>query len=332
MVTDDNFYMQLALDAAWSYQGLTFPNPAVGCVIVDSQGKLLSIGAHHKAGSAHAELHAVMDALKSLNPTLTFPKNASEQHAYACQNHGDLLKNATVYVTLEPCNHQGSTPPCALLLQSLNVKRVVIGMMDPNPKAAGGKEGLEEAGIEVICGIMEEACRDLLEPFMMWQKGTFSFFKIAMHQNGVIDGGIVTGRDSRMLVHRLRSKTNLLVIGGNTVRVDRPTLDARMCQGKAPDVLIYSRQKDFDQTIPLFSIANRKVMIDDSFKILDDYSFVMIEGGSGMSASLPKETTWYLLFHSPNFKEGISLNITKNLRLLWQGRCGDDSYGWYKER
>lgn len=330
MVIDDNFYMQLALDAAWPFQGLTFPNPAVGCVILDSQGKLLSIGAHEKAGDAHAELNAVTQALLHLDPSLTFPKEASKKHAFICENHADLLKDASVYVTLEPCNHHGSTPPCSMLLEALHVKRVIIGMMDPNPKAAGGKERLEKAGIEVCCGVKEASCRELLEPFITWQQGTFSFFKIAMHQNGVIDGGAVSCKESRILVHKLRDKTDLLVIGGNTVREDRPLLDARLCEGKAPDVLIYSHKTEFDTSIPLFDIPNRNVMIESSYERLKKYRFVMIEGGFGMIKALPKETSWYLIFHSPHFKKGCAIDVSQDLRLLWQGRSGDDCYGWYK--
>ena len=331
MVIDDNFYMRLALDAAWPYQGLTFPNPAVGCVILDANGRLLAKAAHQKAGEAHAELRAVMQALQLLNPTLDFPKTASEQHAFVCEHHQNLLQNATVYVTLEPCNHYGSTPPCALLLQTLHVKRVVIGMLDPNVKASGGKERLKKAGIEVVSGVLEDACHDLLEPFIVWQQRSFSFFKLGMSNNGVIDGGVVTSNASRTFVHRLRDKTDLLVIGGNTVREDRPTLDARLCNGRAPDVLIYSHHQSFDAEIPLFAIGSRKVMIESTFASLENYRFVMIEGGFGMSHALPQNTTWYLLFHSPHFKEGKALHVNKSLRLLWQGRCGEDSYGWYKE-
>ena len=330
MVINDNFYMQLALDEAWKYQGLTFPNPAVGCVIVDKNGTLLSIEAHIKAGEAHAEVRAVMSALKKLNPSLEFPQNAVKQHEFICKNHQNFLKDATVYVTLEPCNHYGSTPPCALMLATLHVKRVVIGMLDPNNEAAGGKKRLENDKIKVTCNVLENECQELLEPFIAWQNGNFSFFKLAQSVNGVIDGGIITCKASREFVHKLRDRTDLLIIGGGTVREDYPTLDARLCGGRAPDVLIYSRQREFDKDMPLFKIPKRKVHIRSDFEKLKDYKFIMIEGGYGMIHSLPIQTKWFLLFHSPNFKEGRTVHINKNLKLLWQGKCGEDSYGWYK--
>lgn len=331
MLSGSDFYLSLAINEAWKYQGLTYPNPAVGCVITDKNGCLLAISAHKEAGSPHAELNAVKIALTKLNPNLTFPQNPNDLHGFILKNHNNLLKDSYVYVTLEPCSHQGKTPSCAMLLKALHVKGVVIGLNDENKIASGGANMLKNAGVDVVDGGLKNECKELIEPFLTWQKGNFSFFKLALSQNGVVKGGVITCKSSRQLVHRLRDKCDLLMIGGNTVRVDKPTLDARLCNGKAPDILIYSKRDDFDKTIPLFSVPNRRVYMQRDFSKLNDYNFTMIEGGEGMLNALPDETDWFLLFRSPHFKNGENIKSNKSLRLLWQDKIGEDSYGWYKK-
>ncbi len=326
---NDEFYMRLALEAAWEFQGLTYPNPAVGCVICSRHGEILAIEAHQQAGQAHAEVRALRAALAHLNPSLVFPQDPVLLHAFLLSSHQDLLRDASVYVTLEPCNHYGATPPCALLLEALHVKRVCIGMGDENPKAKGGAARLQEAGVEVVQGVLREECALLLAPFLAWQQGHFSFFKVAMSNNGVVDGGIVTSEASRKRVHALRQHLSLLAIGGNTVRTDRPILDARLCEGKAPDVLIYSRHKTFDPTIALFHVPKRKVYIAASWELLLRSPYGMIEGGEGTLRALPEATKWLLVFRSPHFKEGKHINIAQTFKRVWQGPCGEDMMEWY---
>ncbi len=327
---EEEFYLSLAINEAWKYQGLTYPNPAVGCAIVSKNGQLLSLEAHKKAGTAHAELYATKKALESLNPSLILPDDPNALHVEILKHHNDSLKDATFYVTLEPCAHQGKTPSCALLLKALHVKKVVIGCEDKNQLASGGAQMLKQSGIELVWSSLRKECEELIEPFLQWQKGNFSFFKLALSQNGVISGGIITCKSSRELVHSLRDRCDSLAIGGNTVRVDRPTLDARLCGGKAPDILIYSRQKSFDTNIPLFKVLNRKVFIQSDFERLNKYKFTMFEGGEKMLHVIPKEIKWFLIFRSPHFLQGENIKADLSLRLLWQGKIGEDSYGWYK--
>ncbi len=327
----DEFYMSLALQEAWKYQGLTYPNPAVGCAIVSKDGILISVKAHKQAGCAHAELRAVKSALKKLNSKLKFPKNPNELHDFILKNHNDLLKDASIYVTLEPCSHQGKTPSCAFLLKSLHVKKVIIGSLDENKEASGGSKILSQSNIKIIKSKKEHECKELVEPFFSWQKGNFSFFKLAMSINGVINGGLITGLKSRTFVHQLRDKCDSLLIGGNTVRIDRPTLDARLCQGKAPDILIYSKRKEFDKTIPLFSVKGRKVITCKSFKDLDRYRFTMIEGGEKLINTLPDKVQYFLIFHSTKFINAQNIKTDLKLKLLYQNQIGEDSYGWYKK-
>lgn len=331
MEIDDNFYLNLAINEAWKHQGLTYPNPAVGCTVVDKNGTLLSVEAHKKANHAHAELEAVKSALKKLNPNFTFPNNPKELHGFIIKNHQNLLKNAHIFVTLEPCAHEGKTPSCAKLLKALHVKRVVIGTKDTNKKASGGIGILQSANISVKLGVLEKESKELLEPFNTWQKESFKFFKLALSLNGVYDGGIITCKASRHHAHKLRDRCDLLAIGGNTVRVDRPKLDARLCGGDAPDVMIYSKKSSFDKTIPLFSIPNRSVHVKRDFDILNAYKFIMFEGGQGFLEATRKKVDWFLIFHSPNFKKGKTIKLNKKLKMLWQGEKGEDRYGWYKK-
>ena len=283
MVKIDEFFMDLAINEAWKYQGLTYPNPAVGSVVVKN-GAILSISAHKKAGSFHAELQAIKEAYKTISndknvDNITDPQNL---HSYLIENAKDLFNDSTIYITLEPCSHYGKTPPCSLLIKELRFKRVVFGIKDPNRLAAGGAEILRKSGIEVVEGVKKAECEELIEPFRKWSKKSFIFFKLAQTFNGAITTGTISCEESRKFVHMLRDKIDLLIIGGNSVRVDRPILDSRLVGGKAPDVLIYSKRDDFDKRIPLFSVKNRKVFIKDNFDIVKNYRFVMIEGGENM--------------------------------------------------
>lgn len=324
MVINDDFYMSLAINKAWEFQGLTYPNPAVGCLILDEFGKILSIQAHQKAGFAHAELNAVKSALESLNPNLKLPDEPNSLYKTILENHNNLLKNSTFYVTLEPCSHQGKTPPCAMLLKELKPKKVLIGIKDLH--SSGGIEILKNAGICVKTGICEEASKELIEPFLKWKSSNFTFFKLALSINGSIEGSI-TSTESKAYCHGLRDKITKLIIGGSTIRKDRPTLDSRLINGKAPDVLIYSRSQEFDQTIPLFSVANRKVCIKNS---LDISNFNMIEGGYNMLELCKDKVDWYLIFHSSNFQTEENIKSNLKLKCLWQSKNKNDTFSWYK--
>lgn len=333
MVESKEDFMQMALDKAWAYQGLTYPNPPVGAVVTDKNNNFISFGVHKSAGCPHAEVNAIKNAYYKLSgdECILELEDATKIHNYLYTNHNNLFEDKTIFVTLEPCNHFGKTPPCSQLIKKLKFNKVVIGTLDTNKKASGGKEFLEEAGLHVEVGVLGVECKELLCAFTKWQKSNFVFFKLAMSNNGVVDGGIITSRDSRALVHKLRDKTDLLVIGGNTVRLDRPALDARMCAGVAPDILIYSKSKSFDKTIPLFHVKDRTVHVADNFEILKDYKFIMIEGVEAMLKETKDITDAYLFFRSPNLKEGNSPKIELNLKEVFSSKIGEDRYTWYKK-
>lgn len=322
-------YLNLAIQKAWKYQGLTYPNPAVGCLILDEFENILSIKAHKKAGYAHAELLAIKDAICKLKPDLILSKDPNKLHEQLINYHDNLLNNATIYVTLEPCSHQGQTPSCAKLIKHIKPKLVVIGQKDENQIAANGANYLQKNGIKVLF-LNDTNSHELLLPFLLWQKQNFSFFKLAMSINGVISGGIITSEKSRKKVHKLRSKINLLAIGGNTVRTDKPTLDTRLSGGKNPDVFIYSNQNNFDKNIKLFSIHDRKVFISNDINFIQKYNFCMIEGGENMLKSLPSFVTHVLIFFAPNFIENKNILANLNLKLLFIGKIGNDFYGWFR--
>lgn len=328
----DAVLMQKALDAAWAHQVLTFPNPAVGAVVSNDQGDIFGIGAHRKAGTPHAEVLALKAAYETLTDDLRIQEidDATELHTFLKEHHNHLFRDLSLHVTLEPCHHFGKTPPCSGLIDALGIKRVVIGSFDESSAAKGGGAFLREKGVEVAFGCLKEACDLLLTPFTCKEKKQpFVFFKLAVSSNGVTTGGIITSEDSRRMVHRLRDRCDLLVIGGNTVRTDRPVLDARLCEGKAPDILIYSKQSTFDRTIPLFNVPNRSVMIEKSLSKMKDYAMVMIEGGQQMVDALSHKIEWYLIFESPHAKEGEAIRLPNGIRKIFSQKVGEDTMSWY---
>ena len=326
--------MGLALDEAWKYQGLTYPNPAVGACIVGADDALLAVGAHQRAGEAHAEVLALRDAyVKLTQDTKILTLHSSHEiHEYLRVNHHNCFHNCSLYTTLEPCSHLGKTPSCASLIASLGLKKVLIGAKDTNKIASCGATMLRDANIEVIDGVMQKECEELFYPFAKHLEDRFVFFKWAQRLSGSVDGGIISSKSSREHVHALRDKCDLLVIGGETVRTDRPTLDARLVNGKAPDVLIYSRKKEFDRSIPLFGIEGRKVFIADNLSLLENYKHVMIEGGAQMFALTKEITDRYLCYIAPSLggDKGLSgldvefeiLNIQKESQdiMMWMKR------------
>ncbi len=335
MVIDNNFYLNLALKEAWKYQGVTYPNPAVGSLILDANNQILSIEAHHEAGTAHAELRAVEMAMIALgNKELPNIEDATQKYNYIIKNHNQIFKNCTIFVTLEPCNHHGSTPPCSVLIKTLGFKKLVCGTNDPNKEAAGGIDYLKKNNILVEESTMKEEYLNLLAPFKYWhENGQFIFFKIATNLNGVYDSGIISSQSSFKFVHQLREKIDLLVIGGDTIRSDRPTLDCRFTNNnKAPDILIYTKSNNIDREIPLFKIKNRKVFIEENFSRLKEYKYIMIEGGQGMFKLTKDFVNWYLIFESSNLRKGKNIQSNHDLQRLYSSSENGDIISWYKKK
>jgi len=332
----DEIYMQLALDKAWEYQGLTYPNPAVGATVTH-RGRLVSVEAHQKSGTSHAEVLALLSAYESIShQKIDFDRSdAKKAHSFLLSLPQKFFSECTIYVTLEPCSHVGKTPSCASLLASLHLLRIVIGMKDPIVGHDGGIEivGRDAPTPTITTEVLKEECEALLEPFLIWQKKAFVLFKLAQTSNGRIGGGYLSSQTSLTHVHQLREACDTLLIGGNTVRTDRPTLDCRFTEGNAPNVTIYSREDDFDREIPLFHIENRKVEVTNTLDFLDKPSFVMVEGGEGMLNALKGKIDWLLIYQTPKLStNNLTYNTTMNLEFLHQGKKDVDLILWSRQR
>ena len=210
-------YMKRAIQLAKGGWGRTNPNPLVGAVIV-RDGEIIAEGYHQFLGGPHAEVEAI---------------NNSKQD----------VKGSIIYVNLEPCSHYGKTPPCALKIIEVGIKKVVIAMQDPNPVVSGkGIKMLRDAGIEVIDGILEKEAKVLNEIFIKYisHKRPFVIMKTAMTLDGKIasvsgDSKWISGESSRQQVHVIRDRVSAIMVGINTVLVDNPTLTTRLNCGRGRD-------------------------------------------------------------------------------------------------
>jgi len=216
-------FMRLALELAKKGKGRTAPNPCVGAVLVQD-GQVVGTGWHQKAGTPHAEVHAIADA-------------------------GPKCAGATLYVTLEPCNHTGRTPPCSHAVLAAGIRRAVVGMADPNPAAAGGADFLRSQGVAVEIGLLEQECRQLNYPFLKHSRTglPWTVMKAGMSLDGKISrqrgqGGPITGPESRQQVHELRNELDAILIGISTALIDDPALTCRLEHGRDPLRVILDSQ------------------------------------------------------------------------------------------
>ena len=201
-------FLERAIELAERGRGTTQPNPVVGAVLV-RDGELVGEGWHERKGEAHAEVNALAAA-------------------------GDRARGSTLFVTLEPCAHTGSTPPCAQAVIDAGVAKVVVGAKDPDPNAAGGLEQLRAAGVEaeLADGELGFRARQQIEAWLTWvtKRRPFVTYKVAMTLDGrlTLPGSRwISGEESRTLVHELRAASDAVAVGMGTARIDRPTLTAR---------------------------------------------------------------------------------------------------------
>jgi diaminohydroxyphosphoribosylaminopyrimidine deaminase/5-amino-6-(5-phosphoribosylamino)uracil reductase len=334
MIIDDNFFMKLLVDECWKYQLLAYPNPTVGAMVVNSHGGIIGVGIHTQAGMPHAEVLAIKEAFIKLtnNKIICDLKESKDIHEYLYKNHDNIFNDCTIYTTLEPCSHYGKTPPCAMLLQKLNFKKVVVGQQDLKENSKDGNKLLENSNIEVK-SLNDNGSKNLLLPFSKWiENRPFVFFKYAQTLNGVVTGGYISCQESLNLVHRLRDKIDLLVIGGDTVRIDRPTLDTRFIEnGQNPDVLIYSRKKEFDKNIPLFSVPNRSVFIEDTLEKVKNYRLVMFEGGEKFLNLVKNEIDMLLILNSQKTSIRDNLKVDLDLNLVNMYQNDKDIVMWFNK-
>jgi len=217
------------------------------------------------------------------------------------------------------------------IIQDENVQAIVIGTQDPIVGHDKGAATLDN----VTLGVLENKCKALLEPFILWQNRAFVLFKLAQTTNGRIasdeNDGYLSSKASLTHVHKLREVCSTLLIGGNTVRVDRPTLDSRFTQGKAPHITIYTKEDNLDREIPLFTVENREVEIVDNLDFLEKPAFVLVEGGEGMLNALKEKIDWMLIYQTPKLStNSLTYNTTMNLQFLHQQKSDVDMMIWSK--
>lgn len=272
-MTRDEMYMSRCLQLAALGLGKVQPNPMVGAVIVH-QDQIIGEGWHRQYGQAHAEVNA-----------------------FASVKQPELLKESTMYVSLEPCSHFGKTPPCADAIISHGVPKVVIGTVDSNAKVnGGGIKKLQDAGIEVVTGVLADQCKELNRRFFTYheQKRPYVILKWAMTRNGYMDidrqqqpdGQYwITNSELKTLVHQWRSEEDAILIGYNTMINDKPQLTTRLFPGKNPQRFVCQRNSDssensYYQTLPenpaealqqLYELKIQSVIVEGGRKTLQRF-------------------------------------------------------------
>ncbi|QSJ19719.1 bifunctional diaminohydroxyphosphoribosylaminopyrimidine deaminase/5-amino-6-(5-phosphoribosylamino)uracil reductase RibD [Nostoc sp. UHCC 0702] len=253
--------MQRCLELARRALGRTSPNPLVGAVVV-KDGEIVGEGFHPRAGEPHAEVFALRAA-------------------------GDRARDATVYVSLEPCNHYGRTPPCSEGLIAAGVAKVVVGMVDPNPLVAGGGIArLRAAGIEVVVGVETEACQQLNEGFVhrILYKRPLGILKYAMTLDGKIattsgHSAWVTNQDARAEVHQLRAACDAVIVGGNTVRLDNPHLTSHQIEAHNPLRVVMSRHLNLPENARLWQTASAPTLVLTELGANPDFQKFLLKQG-----------------------------------------------------
>lgn len=306
-MTTDEKYIRRCIELASNGLCNAAPNPMVGAVIVHN-GKIIGEGYHAKCGEGHAEVNAIRSVKDET-----------------------LLKEATIYVSLEPCSHYGKTPPCADLIISKGIPRVVVGCIDPFSQVSGrGIRKLREAGIDVTVGVLEEECKNLIRRFVTFntQKRPYITLKWAESADGYIDINRENGSPvvlstpvTSMYVHKQRAEHKAILVGRRTALLDNPSLTTRNWYGKNPLRLVIDRNltlpaelKLFDHSTPtmVFTEKQKKpennleyVALDFSKDILPQICTVLydrkiqsllVEGGTTLLQSFIDSELWDEIF------------------------------------
>ncbi len=266
----DNFFMRRCIQLAANGEGLTWPNPMVGAVVV-YDGRIIGEGWHHKAGEPHAEPNAI--------------------HSVKDQT---LLCKSTLYVSLEPCSHYGKTPPCADLIIEKRIPRVVIGCADPFPSVCGrGIEKLRSAGIEVSVGVEQEECLLLNRRFFTFHKlqRPYIVIKWAQTEDGFIDHLRTSPSEAplklsdgytSLLVHKLRAQSQCIMVGSRTQYLDSPRLTVRnwpLYGTRQPEKAVMSR-----------SLGDLKTYLHALYE--KNVQSILVEGGSSLIDSFTGQDLW----------------------------------------
>lgn len=242
-IREDRIFISKALTLAEAGKGAVSPNPKVGCVLVKN-GKIIGEGYHKKFGGKHAEVVAI-------------------------QNAGSGLAGSTAYINLEPCCTEGKTPPCTKALIENKIKKVVISMLDPNPKIKGkGVQELKKNGIEVLSGVFEIQARELNKGFIKWiTKGIpWVIGKAAQSFNGYLgmDSSSqtrITNQQCKEDVHRLRSGVDCVLVGRQTILTDDPELTVRDIAGRSPKRAVLDSRLSLTQSYQIFEQTEPETIV-----------------------------------------------------------------------
>lgn len=283
----EEFHIRRCIELAQKAIGNTYPNPLVGSVIVHND-KIIGEGYHHKAGESHAEINAI---------------NSVEEKS--------LIPESTIYVSLEPCAHFGKTPPCALKIVGLGFKKVVIGAMDSHDKVNGkGKKIIQDAGIEVVSGVLEKECIELNKRFFTYHEKRRPFIILKWAESGdrFMDKDFkptqISNALTKQFVHQLRSNEHSILIGTMTALRDNPSLTTREIVGRNPirilididlkvpkyfnvysneaETLVFNSVKEGDEGNIKFIKTSRENFIENMLKTLYELQIqsIIVEGGS----------------------------------------------------
>jgi len=318
---DDIKFMRRCLELASKAEGLTYPNPMVGSVVVHDN-MIIGEGFHLKAGERHAEVNAITSV----------SDNAK-------------LRSSTLYVNLEPCSHYGKTPPCSDFIISNAIPRVVVGTVDTSEKASGeGLARLRNAGCEVVAGVVEEECRRLNRRFftfhekrrpyitLKWAQSTDGYLDMLRSEDHDVIPTWITGKPERVLVHKWRASEQAILVGAGTVKADNPKLNVREWKGNHPVRLVLSSSgsinkksavNEADGKVIVFThkdsnIANAvtvKLNVDEPSSLqIAEYLFksniqsLFIEGGAKVLSHFISTGLWdeaRIFTGENNFKGGV---------------------------
>ncbi|MDR2692459.1 MAG: bifunctional diaminohydroxyphosphoribosylaminopyrimidine deaminase/5-amino-6-(5-phosphoribosylamino)uracil reductase RibD [Dysgonamonadaceae bacterium] len=301
-------YMHRCLQLAAYGRGVTAPNPMVGAVIVH-QGKIIGEGFHRKYGGPHAEVNAI-----------------------ASVKEEQLLKESILYVNLEPCSHYGKTPPCSELIIRKQIPEVVIGQIDPFPEVSGkGIKKLEDAGIKVVCGMLEKACCRLNKNYLTFieEHRPYIILKWAQSADGFMDKFReegdgrkpvkFSGSFTQMLVHKLRAEEAAVMIGKRTQLLDKPALNVRFWKGNDPEKLIADSSKTLQNQLQELYAKNLQSVI--------------VEGGSRLLHAFLAENLWdeaHIEISPVLLGEGVKAPVLLNGALQNVQKCKNSTVFLYR--
>lgn len=328
--TEDEKYIARCIQLARSGRCTVSPNPMVGAVIV-CDGKIIGEGFHIRSGEGHAEVNAVR-SVKDLS----------------------LLTHSTLYVSMEPCSHYGKTPPCADMIIAEHIPRVVIGCQDPSAKVDGkGIKKLQEAGIDVTVGVLEDECKQLIAgfytPSLLYRP--YITLKWAESADGFIDAEgkhtTISSPHTMMLVHKKRAENDAIMVGTETALKDNPQLTTREWYGKNPIRVVLDRTLRLPQTLHLFDgsvhtlvITTKKHRSEEKLEFItlpEDFfdlthilkeltkrniQTLLIEGGSRLQQSFIDSDLWDEAFIEQSnvvLSQGVAAAHLKNIKKCEKG-------------